>query len=466
MVNEFEKFFGVSLDLLCIAGTDGFFRKINPAFHRVLGWSEQELLARPFLDFVHPDDQANTLAEIEKLSQGLPTVSFRNRYRKLNGGYVSLIWNAFPEKEIGLVYAVARDVTESERLQDRFRLAIDSAPAAMIMTDHSGCIELINKEAEALFGYTQDELLGREVEILLPDKSRSAHRKMRADFVHQPSVRIMNAREGLQARRRDGVVIPVEIALNPVMTEEGVHVLSVILDLRPREEVDLLKRKFIAGMSHELRTPLTSINGSLLLLKGGVAGPLPDKAAELVQLASQNCDRLVTMLNELLDIEKMRTGKMTVELRRQDLRTAAEHACLQNKPLALANGVFIRFTCGEESCPVLADADRLIQVFTNLISNAIKFSPEGATVLVRVLRAKDRFFRVEIEDSGPGIPEAFRQRIFETFEQVPDHRPRMKGGSGLGLSIAKALVEQHGGRIGFETETGRGSVFYFELPMA
>ncbi|GIW05388.1 MAG: hybrid sensor histidine kinase/response regulator [Dehalococcoidia bacterium] len=237
--------------------------------------------------------------------------------------------------------------------------------------------------------------------------------------------------------------------------------LVLVRDITERKKVDLLKNEFVSTVSHELRTPLTSIRGSLGLLKGGVGGALPPEAANLVDIAFKNSERLVRLINDILDIEKIESGKLPLERRPLDLGHLVESAIEANEGLAAELGV--RLTIGERTTPaiVLGDYDRLMQVMANLLSNAAKFSPAGAEVRVDVTRSRGGF-RVAVRDQGPGIPDQFRSRVFERFAQADSSDRRQKGGTGLGLSITKAIVERHGGTIGFETSES-GSTFWFEL---
>jgi PAS domain S-box-containing protein len=249
------------------------------------------------------------------------------------------------------------------------------------------------------------------------------------------------------------------------VTGQPLCMVGTVQDITERRAVDRLKREFVSTVSHELRTPLTAIKGSLGLLAGGVGGELPGVARELVATAQKNADRLLILINDILDLEKVETGRMAFDLQTHPLHPLLLQA-LEDLD-AYAHGLEV--TCGLEPAPadlrtarVTVDEGRLLQVFGNLLSNAVKFSPPGARVHVRLLRAGRRL-RVEVENAGPEIPMPFRERIFHQFAQADGSDSRQRGGTGLGLSIAKALVERMGGLIGFTSEPGR-TVFFFELP--
>ena len=236
------------------------------------------------------------------------------------------------------------------------------------------------------------------------------------------------------------------------------------VDITERKEVERLKNEFIATVSHELRTPLTAIVGSLGLLKELSAGKLEADAAAFVDMAQQNSERLATLINDILDIEKIESGQMDFRHDPVAVRPLLERAVALNAPYAEKLGVSFALNQPVPDAVVSGDEDRLLQVLTNLMSNAAKFSPGGSAVTISAMM-RDGSVRVAVSDRGPGIPEAFRDRIFEKFAQADGSDTRRKGGTGLGLSIAKAIVERSGGTIGYETAAGQGTTFYFDLPL-
>lgn len=235
---ELERLFSLSLEMLCIAGMDGYFKRLNPAFEQTLGYRLAELKSRPLLDFVHPDDQEATRAELRKLSEGVATTRFVNRYRRKDGEYRWLSWTAAPSVEEGLMYASASDVTDQRRSEQWLRAALEFAPDAIVITDGAGRIVLVNDQAESLFGYPRDELLGQPVEILVPDRLREIHSAHRAHFAQWPSVRGMGARPDLPARRKDGTEFLAEISLGPIRAEGDLFAFTVIRDVTERRRVE------------------------------------------------------------------------------------------------------------------------------------------------------------------------------------------------------------------------------------
>jgi len=240
---------------------------------------------------------------------------------------------------------------------------------------------------------------------------------------------------------------------------------SLGTDVTALKRVDRMKSEFVSTVSHELRTPLTSIRGSLGLIVGGVAGELPPMAKNLVGIATSNCERLIRLINDILDSEKIESGKMRFDMQTVELAPLLAQILVANEGFADQHKVKLALDIQTQGVNVSVDSDRLTQAATNLISNAVKFSPADSFVYIRLM-CRDRRVRVEVADSGPGIPEEFRKRIFQKFSQADTSDTRQKGGTGLGLNISRAIVERMNGSVGFTSQTGVGTVFYFELPEA
>jgi PAS domain S-box-containing protein len=259
----------------------------------------------------------------------------------------------------------------------------------------------------------------------------------------------------------NGNQIPAMVGL---ATLEGSNTewVGFVLDLTRQRESDRIKADFISMVSHELRTPLTSIHGSLGLLDSGVVGEIPSTAKNLVQIALKNSKRLGVLVNDLLDMEKLASGKMMLNIERFDLIALTRQSVEANMPYAQRLKVQYRFAQHPAQAWAVGDSNRVLQVFANLLSNAAKFSNEGDVVELSILE-QEGMYRVEIADRGKGIPLAFRDRIFKKFAQADDGDTRRQGGTGLGLNITQSLVEKMGGTIGFDSEVGVGTVFWFTV---
>ncbi|MBA3943208.1 MAG: HAMP domain-containing histidine kinase [Herpetosiphonaceae bacterium] len=242
---------------------------------------------------------------------------------------------------------------------------------------------------------------------------------------------------------------------------------QVEVELRAAKDVaetaNRAKSEFLATVSHELRTPLTSIRGSLGLVTGGVTGLVTPQTKALLDIADKNSERLVRLINDILDIEKIESGKMTFDAKVLELTSLVEQAIEANRGYADQFGVSYALTHAEPHLQVNGDADHLMQVLNNVLANGAKFSPANGTVEVSVVCQGDTV-RVAVMDQGTGVPDEFRSRIFQKFAQADSSDTRQKGGTGLGLSIARAIVEEHGGHIDFTT-AGGATTFFFDLPI-
>ena len=230
-----------------------------------------------------------------------------------------------------------------------------------------------------------------------------------------------------------------------------------------RKRLDRLKDEFVSTVSHELRTPLTAISASLSLLMGQAAGKLPEQMAGLLAIAHRNSEKLVQLVNDILDIEKMQSGRVIFNFARVDVRALVEQAITGNRALAEGYGVRIRLEDADTVCDVRADPDRLAQIVTNLLSNALKFSPAHDEVVVAIGEAAD-VVRISVRDHGVGISADFKPHIFERFAQADATNARQNGGTGLGLSIVKQIADRLGGEVGFADAPGGGTVFHVALP--
>jgi PAS domain S-box-containing protein len=354
---------------------------------------------------------------------------------------------------------VTFDITERKNADEQFRLAIEAAPTGMLLMDLKGSIVLVNAQIERLFGYPRSELLGQPMDMLVPERFRASIPDFSSGSFSAPTARAAE----LYGLCKDGSEVPIEIGLNPLLTSEGKFVLSSIVDLSQRLEIERIRNEFISTVSHELRTPLTSIRGSLGLLQSGAMGALPGKAAEMVAIAYKNSGRLVRIINDILDIGTIDAGKLALQMRIVTLAELLRQSIEANAGFAEKCEVRLVLEHVSANDRVMADPDRLMQVVANLLSNAAKFSPPGSDVLIRV-RPGSTTMRIEVQDSGSGIPEEFKAHIFAKFAQADASATRRFEGTGLGLSIARKLTEAMGGSIGFDSIVGQGSVFYIELP--
>ena len=382
----------------------------------------------------------------------------RHAYGKLTDDYSVL--NQRLERQLGELEEARRQVEASGR---KLALFAEKAPIAVVELDSQGLVTQVNPGAELLFGYAAAEMVGRHV------KDRLVLPELRPEFDRQWT-HLVESRQALTALkirspRRDGLQVVCEWTVTPLVNTEGtlISVIAQGQDVTRQLEAERMKKEFTSTLSHELRTPLTSIIGSLQLINSGVLGDLEKDVAELTAVAERNGTRLLDLINDLLDIEKIESGKLTLVPEAFDLGELVRESLVLNKAFAERFKVRFELTQQPAQRSVHADRKRLLQVMTNLLSNAAKFSPEGGSVEVS-MEALGGKLRVGVHDRGPGIPEAFRGRIFGRFAQADSTTSRQKSGTGLGLAISKRLIEMMQGRIGFEPREGGGTTFWFELP--
>ena len=351
---------------------------------------------------------------------------------------------------------------EQRVAEELFGLAVNASPNGMIMIDQSGQIVMVNDEIENLFGHKRDDLLGRPVEMLVPEELRAEQNILLKNFVLNPSSGGNSKVRERLGLRKDGTRFSAETNLNSVRTKGGMLILASIVDVSERNKTQQIKDEFVSTVSHELRTPLTSLTASLALLSAGRVGPLSEAATRLVSIAHSNGQRLVRLVNDILDIEKIDSGKMALAITQVVARDVVMQAVEMSRAYAEEFGV--KVLIADDSVPgeVRADADRLAQVVSNLLSNAIKFSPRENEVVIGIAE-RDGKIRVTVHDCGAGIPESFKPRVFERFSQADGSDARPKGGTGLGLSIVKEIVNRFGGEVGFESGTGQGTSFFVDL---
>ena len=342
---------------------------------------------------------------------------------------------------------------------------LDNLADGIITIDTIGTIRSFNLAASQIFGYPFDEVMARNIRMLMPEPDQSKHDSYLQNYADGGKPKIIGIGREVEGLRKDGTIFPMDLAVTRSIDHGEVIFIGIVRDISERHRLDRLKSEFISTVSHELRTPLTSIYGSLKLIEGGVAGALPAAAVKLVNLAQKNSQRLILLINDLLDMEKLAAGKMPINVSAVELTGIVKQSILDNGGYGLTLNVQYVLGTHPEQCMVLADAARVPQVMANLLSNSAKFAGEDRQVDVRIM-LDQQVARVEVEDHGAGIPVDFQDQIFRAFAQANNGNTRQQGGTGLGLKISKALIIAMQGEIGFDTEPGCGTTFWFTLPLA
>jgi PAS domain S-box-containing protein len=380
--------------------------------------------------------------------------------------------------------------------ESRYSKLLQAAPDAILEVEGQGRIVLLNDAAEKMFGYSRQELLGLNVDTLVPNGMRGAHQQHRGSYTAHPQTRPMGTGLELNAQRKDGSLIPVEISLSPNRVGSEMRVIAVVRDITPRKEIEnrlkaiqerytselaaknqqlearnrdvekanRLKSEFLASMSHELRTPLHTIIGFSELLSEELEGPLSPKQKRFVGHILQDSRHLLELINDILDLSKIESGRLELQIGSFEFPACVDEVLGGIQPQAAAKQIRIenRNTFRETLC---ADRLRVKEILYNLLSNAVKFTPEGGFVWVESA-VHDEFLQVTVGDTGIGIVPEEQELVFEKFYQVGSTTKGTREGTGLGLAITRKLVELHGGRVSLHSKPGEGTRFTFTLPLS
>lgn len=455
-----------AVDVICSIDEHGKFVAVSPASVQVWGYQPEELVGRRFSELILPEDIEATLDCTRMIMLEQTIMPFENRVMRKNGTVVYILWSAYWSSSERCMFCVAHDITDRRRAEDmlkeselRTRSIIESMPVGLLIASDNGQIELVNPQIEKMFDMQAEELTGQHVSQLFPKAEEFQPEHFKAGAPH----RLVGRVREFNARRKGGESFPAELTFITFNTSDGTRLLVNILDVTERHSMERLKREFVTTVSHELRTPLTSIRGSLTLLAVGALGKLGEQAMKAVIIAERNALRLVNLINDLLDIEKLEAGKMDMTFEKVKLLTVIERSFEGVRPYADQFEIALELEL-KDDFEVSADSDRLVQVLVNLLSNACKYSPRKDSIVVIQEEQDENHVLISVVDHGRGIPADTAGRIFERFQQVEAADSKRKGGTGLGLAISKAIIEQHGGKIGVESEYGRGSKFWFSLP--
>ncbi|AFZ24099.1 PAS domain S-box [Cylindrospermum stagnale PCC 7417] len=486
---------------------------LNSAAINLFGATQaEELLGKQILDFVHPSSQAvvqeritylreikqpvplleqkwmrldNTVMDLEVVAapfvyQGKPAAQVVARDITQRKQMEADIYNAKNELELRVAERTGElikvnqqlqsELDERQRTQEALRISqtrfegiLSIADDAIISIDGNQCITLFNQGAEKIFGYSAQEVIGQRLDLLLPLRFSQVHRQHVVDFGKSPSLaRRMGERRELFGRRRDGTEFPAEASISKLdVGQEAVYTV-ILRDITERKQIERMKDEFVSVVSHELRTPLTSIHGSLGMLASGLLPTDSEQGKRLLQIATDSTERLVRLINDILDIERIESGEVKME--RESCNVLDLIGSVVNILQPLADKAKVTLAMNSLSIQLWADPDRIVQTLTNLLSNAIKFSASGSTVWLTAQRQEDEILLM-VKDTGRGIPAEKLDSIFERFQQVDSSDSRNHEGTGLGLAISKSIVQQHGGRIWVESVLGEGSSFYFTIPI-
>jgi len=357
--------------------------------------------------------------------------------------------------------AASRDSLESQKAL--FEALFQNGPDAMVLADPSRRIVLVNKAFVRMFGYAAEEAIGRTSEFLYADPAAFAELGRQA---FNEGVQVLPEALEINFRRKDGSTFVSETIPSVIRDGQGAALgfLGQVRDITERKQIERIKDELISTVSHELRTPLTAIRGGLGLMVGDAAGALPASAEALAAVALKNCEHMIVLLNDILDVEKLVSGRVEFDLATHSGTELVRQSLTRNEQYARQQGTSFQLVGGAEQDGILVDPDRFEQVLNNLLSNAAKFTAKGSVVEVE-LSSCARALRVSVRDRGPGVPADFQPALFDRFTQADASDTRKVGGTGLGLSIAKSLVDAMGGEIGYRDRLDGGAEFYLEFPL-
>jgi PAS domain S-box-containing protein len=461
------------VDGIITVDTDGTIESINQSAEQMFGYGKSEVLREKFIVLLGENCRNAYQQQLRDVSAThvlhfLPSDECEGLGRRRDGSTfpIELAINQVKVKGRPLLIHIVRDVTERKQADQKQRLAasvFENATEGIVVTDMNGTIQSVNPAYTNITQYRAEELLGKNPRILKSGKQdKEFYERMWA------SIRGSGHWQGeIWNQRKNGEKFPQWVTINAIKDSRGrtTNYVGVAWDISELKGSQRVKEEFIATISHELRTPLTSVLGSLGMLMGSMKPQLPEQAQRLITLAHSNSRRLVRLISDILDVEKIEAGKMTFQFEPLDLTSLVYQVIEDSKALAERAQVKVSCQTRATNAWVDGDSDRLMQAVTNLLSNAIKFSPANEPVEI-VVDAHGHMLRVEITDHGPGIPKEFHSQIFKKFVQAGRSDRDWKAGTGLGLSIAKLIVQQHGGRIDFKSSPGAATTFSIELPRA
>ncbi len=474
-VSIFERFFTESINMMCVAGIDGYFKRVNAAFD-LLGYDAEELLSRPFLEFVHPDDCESTVAELAELAKGVPAINFENRYRCKDGSYKWLSWNTTPVHS-GLLYAIVLDVTEAKHTEDSLRRVnhfletiIDNIPSMVFIKDAKGLtFELFNRAGEELVGIPRQDLLGKNDFDLFP--------AAQAEFFQSKD------RETLRGR------VPVEVLEEPLETQRGrrwLHTIKVPIlgasgtpefllgvseDITERrltqdalsQAVDTAKaanrelESFSYSVAHDLRGPLRILDATSKELVEQVAASGNTASLAQLGLIRNTVQQMAQLVDDLLALSRVTSSELRRE--RVNLSLLAE---ISIDRLRTANPQRTVEFVVEQDLHDEGDPRLLGILLDNLLSNAFKFTQKRRDARIEFARSnlEGRICYV-VRDNGVGFDMAFADKLFGVFERL--HSADEFEGSGVGLATVRRIVRRHHGHVCADGKVGIGAAFYFTL---
>ncbi|HNB18692.1 MAG TPA: PAS domain S-box protein, partial [Candidatus Obscuribacter sp.] len=492
---RFRAIFNQTFQLIGLLTPDGRLLEANQTALDMVGVDPATLRNKFFWDtpwWQHSPQEQELLKQAIKDAASGKFVRFQTNHIGRGGETITIDFSIKPvlddSGKVLYLLPEGRDMTEQKRAQEsttaseqHLKALLTCLAEGVYQIDLEGNLVYMNGAAERILQYQESELLGKNMHNIIhcksdADSSLAPFPQLSTGQREQPGgdfklLSVVERGEELRIsedwfRRKDGTCVPVEYVGSPLMQNGEVKgAVIAFQDITTRKEAEKRVSEFYSTVSHELRTPLTSIRGAMRLLEAGKGGELTERGKHLTTMGRIECDRLVRLINDMLDIRKMEAGKLDLRYAEFDAVDAARQAISNLQAYADEHRVSITL----KPAPVImlnADRDRFTQILTNLVSNAVRFSPLDSEVKVSLDNLTgEQTLKVSIQDSGPGIKQTDQRKLFKVFQQLDATDARRKGGTGLGLAICKSLVEQHGGRIGLNSAEGEGATFWFTLPI-
>jgi PAS domain S-box-containing protein len=480
---ERDRFFALSLDMLCIAKSDGYFKRVSPAFTKTLGWSTDEMLARPFLDFVHPDDHVATLREVERqVAGGEPVLEFENRYQHKDGSWRVLSWKSVPQPD-GLMYAIARDITEHKRAEAataQLAAIVESSDDAIVSTDLNSIIATWNQGAERLFGYTADEIVDWPVTRLIPPDRLHEEAKLMEGILHG----IRTQHFDTVRLRKDGTPLEVSVTVSPIKgagdctvgaskiirditerksAEQALRLAHAELERRVEERTAELSKRtrdletLLYVTSHDLREPLRSIENFSRMVHDRYADHLDDKGKDFLRRVVRGAQRMDRLMTDILALS--RAQRMDLPTEEVEGERIVEEALRRLGDKIKETGATVRVA---KNLPRFrANSTWATQGVYNLLTNALKFARPNEAPDIEIAPyhpngTESAEVGLIVRDHGPGVAPEHAERIFQLFQRAVG---REIEGTGAGLAIVRQVAERHGGRAWVQPREGGGAEF-------
>ena len=481
-LTNYDMLFETSNDLLGVFSLESKFVKLNPAFSKILGWSDEQLMSRSFIEFVHPEDRNATLEALKVLERGEPLSNFTNRYIMKSGAVRWIEWTCIPEVESGLSYTIGRDVTEFvekkeslKRSEQKYRGLFEKSQGIISIHDHEGNFLDVNEAAQKASGFSREELMSFNLyDLIIPER----HEHVKA---YLNTIRAAGHASGEMTIRKKNGEKAVWHFMSAIDEDENgnFQVMANAVDITGRKKMEqeilaakelaekayVLKSEFVANMSHEIRTPLNGIIGFTEL---ALETNLDDTQRQYLEIINQSGVSLYSIINDILDFSKLEKQKLKLNIDKVEIEELVSEAFnivsygIDKKKLEMLIDI-------DDTIPryIWSDAMRLKQVFVNLLGNALKFTDEGEIVLyakvLNDLGEGRKMIRFGVRDTGIGIHRDKQTEIFKAFSQEDGSITKRYGGTGLGLTISNKILALCGSTLMLESEQGIGSDFFFDI---